>query len=272
MDWASERYVRLFVRDTVGWRLLPWQSKALLPLLLRKVYPTGDLDLEGEGVPALAALVELPLELVEPGLAGLVQGRVVVVKGSVVSVRNFLPAQTTPSSSRTRKAIQRDREEAEERHATSRKKRQRDIPSRPVTRRPAIPPTLPIPTLPVPAQPTDPDPGSISEERSPVGVAAAQVLARLNEIRGTPERGYSTSPELEARIRDGVPVEDLVLVVEHHAARLLEFEGGKYYRPATLFGPKNFAKYLDEAKAGPPRPAATSSEPPLRNLQHRGAR
>jgi hypothetical protein len=37
MDWANERYVRLFVRDTTTWKLLPWQSRLLLPAILRKL-------------------------------------------------------------------------------------------------------------------------------------------------------------------------------------------------------------------------------------------
>jgi hypothetical protein len=79
----------------------------------------------------------------------------------------------------------------------------------------------------------------------------ARVLAAMTERSGT---GFRYSPELEARVAEGIPEADLLAVVEHEARRdgLLEWKGGKYYRPSTLFGPKKW----DERRA-----AAVASQP-----------
>ena len=41
MDWANERYVRLYTRDTVTWKMWPWEARAIFPLLMRKVDRAG---------------------------------------------------------------------------------------------------------------------------------------------------------------------------------------------------------------------------------------
>lgn len=117
MDWQNERYIRLYTRDTVEWEMLPWQSRALWPLLLRKVDRIGYLPLGRHGFRGLAALVKLPPEVVEPGLEGLLEDGCVVkledkAGGEILFVPNFVPAQEAPQSDRARKAKQRELERA----------------------------------------------------------------------------------------------------------------------------------------------------------------
>lgn len=110
--WEDERYVRLYTRDTVGWKMLPWQGKALLSLLFRKVDRAGLLDVGEHGVEGLAALVELPFEIVEVGVAALLKSRTIKWtgdRGQVLFIPNFLPAQEAHSSDAQRKRDQRER-------------------------------------------------------------------------------------------------------------------------------------------------------------------
>jgi hypothetical protein len=109
MRWADERYVRLYTRDTADWEMLPWQSRAFFPLLLRKVDRAGQLNMGKHGLRGVAQLVGVPEEFVEEGLAGLVEDGCVGMEGSVLVVRNFVAAQETPSSNAKRKRIERER-------------------------------------------------------------------------------------------------------------------------------------------------------------------
>src|SRR5580692_326706 len=118
MNYGEERYVRLFIRDTVGWRVGPWQARALLPLVLRKLDRVGLMDLGDDGVEALAIMVELPLDVVQIGLTHwLNRGTLKIVRGVLV-MPNFLDAQEAKASdaqrARESRAKARDKALAEE--------------------------------------------------------------------------------------------------------------------------------------------------------------
>lgn len=81
MRWEDERYVRVYTRDTATWKTLPWQARALLPLLMRKLDRAGLMELGGEGASGIAAVLDLPATVVRPGLAALV-----TVHGSTLRV------------------------------------------------------------------------------------------------------------------------------------------------------------------------------------------
>lgn len=98
MRWADERYVRLYTRDTVGWKMLPWQGRALLPLILRKVDRAGILELGEDGVEGLSALLDMPMDVVQPGLEALLKRGVLTQSGVRLVVPNFLEAQEATSS------------------------------------------------------------------------------------------------------------------------------------------------------------------------------
>lgn len=109
MDWANEKYVRVYTRDTTTWKLLPWQAKAILPLIFRKVDRSGLLDLGADGLPGLAALLEMPVELVEAGMPDLLRREIVVIEGGTLVVLNFIEAQETPSTPASRQRDSRER-------------------------------------------------------------------------------------------------------------------------------------------------------------------
>ena len=108
MDWANEKYVRLFVRDTTTWKLLPWQSKALLPLIMRKLDRSGIIDLGEDGEEGLAAVVEVPLEFLQAGLPALLKRDVYRVLGGKLVMPNFLAAQEARQSDAQRKRESRE--------------------------------------------------------------------------------------------------------------------------------------------------------------------
>lgn len=103
MDWSNERYVRLYTRNTAAWVLWPWQARALFPLLMRAADRAGVID-NSEGPAGVAALVMLPLEVAEVGLAALMKGdsAPVVETPSGYVIRNFLDAQEAAQSPQQR--------------------------------------------------------------------------------------------------------------------------------------------------------------------------
>ena len=138
MRWEDERYVRLYTRDTATWKLLSWQGRALLPLLLRKADRLGLVDLEGDSVEGVAALVDIPPEVVAPGLTGpnglLARGVVVEVPGGLAFPR-YTEAQEARASDRLRAQDYRARKAITHRDEASRTVTDRHDSSHGVTRR-----------------------------------------------------------------------------------------------------------------------------------------
>jgi len=154
MDWADERYVRIYTRDTADWSMWPWQSRALLPLLLRKADRCGVVELGKYGVRGLASLLGMPLEVVEPGVAGLLEDGCLIQSETRLVVRNFLEAQEAPASDvkRAREYRERRRDDASRnvtppsRNVSDRHEESRSITARHEASR------LAVPSLAVPSQ------------------------------------------------------------------------------------------------------------------------
>ncbi len=113
MDWSNERYVRVYTRDTTTWKLMDWRGRVVLSLLFRKVDRAGVLDVGHDGVLGLAAVLELPLDIVEAGIAQLTNVRggqpTVVDTGTAYVIPNFLDAQEAPQADAQRKRESRSR-------------------------------------------------------------------------------------------------------------------------------------------------------------------
>lgn len=112
MRWEDERYVRLYTRDTVGWSMLPWQARALFPLLMRKVDRAGLLELDDHGADGLAHLLNMPADVVAVGLTALIKSKSVTLRDTVLLIPNFLDAQEAQASDAQRKRDQRERARA----------------------------------------------------------------------------------------------------------------------------------------------------------------
>jgi hypothetical protein len=91
----------------------PWQARALLPLLMRRVDRAGILDMGRHGPKGLASVVKLPVEVVEAGLSALLEDGCVQIRDSVLVIQNFLRAQECRQSDKARKVAQRERDRVE---------------------------------------------------------------------------------------------------------------------------------------------------------------
>jgi len=101
MNWEDERYVRLYTRDTITWKLLGWEGRFVMMSLLRKVDRAGCLDLEA-GTEGLAALLEMPEEIVQVGLAACAKRGTVQLRGHMLVLPRFIEAQEAKQSDRQR--------------------------------------------------------------------------------------------------------------------------------------------------------------------------
>ena len=109
MDWHDERYVRLYTRDTVNWKLMGWQARCLMPLLLRKADRAGCVDIGEDGAEGIAALVDIPVEVAEVGLRNLLARGAVVIKDGTLCFPKYMDAQEAKHSDRARQEESRGR-------------------------------------------------------------------------------------------------------------------------------------------------------------------
>lgn len=110
MKWEDERYTRLYTRDTTNWVLGPWESRAVLPLAMRKLDRSGALDLGEDGLEGLAALVRMPIEIVDAGMAWWFKKGTFEIRGTVLVMTHYREAQEARASDKKRAKDKRDRE------------------------------------------------------------------------------------------------------------------------------------------------------------------
>lgn len=99
MDFANERYVRLYVRDTVTWKRLGWDGQNALTQLLRKADRAGVVDLGGiEPWEALAVLCGAPEAAARLGVARAIELGCVVHDADRLVFPRYIEANETPMS------------------------------------------------------------------------------------------------------------------------------------------------------------------------------
>lgn len=106
MDFSNERYVRYYVRETTTWKILPFESQAILPQMLRLVDRSGVFELGGVDPTSAvwAALPKWPRPVIESGVTGLLERGVLVHVGDTLVWPRFLEAQETSQTDRLRQA------------------------------------------------------------------------------------------------------------------------------------------------------------------------
>lgn len=117
MDWSEEPWVKLYIRDTVQWLMLPWQAQGLLCLLFRKVNRAGVLEYGDAGLAGIARVLAGSATFwpeMEPLFAKLLANGVVVDEPTRrrIVVPNFVEAQRARQSAKLRAKTMRDREAA----------------------------------------------------------------------------------------------------------------------------------------------------------------
>lgn len=108
MDWANERYVRVYVRDTDDWLVMSWEARALWLFIMRKVDRSGVLETK-RGAVGVAAITGMPVKRVEAALAELLEDGCLRDHPSGYVARNFIEAQETAQSDQQRKRESRAR-------------------------------------------------------------------------------------------------------------------------------------------------------------------
>lgn len=109
MDWSNERWLRLYTRDTGDWLMWPWQTRALLLFILRKVDRSGMLHLGKGKLAALAAIVGMPSPEVTEWIEPLLEDGCIQIRDGVLLVPNFIAAQETQQTDRARQRATRER-------------------------------------------------------------------------------------------------------------------------------------------------------------------
>jgi hypothetical protein len=172
VNWSDEKYVKLYVRDSLTWRAWPWQAKALWPLILRKLdgaglLETGNLD----PADAVSLQTDIPAEVVRPGLAAIItSGALKSVAGGLVAP-SFVDAQEARKTEAQKKRDQRERVRDQRIQAQVTEIRAAPVP----IMSPAVPTASPdVPRCPPPAQPV---PSPAQPVPSPEKLAGAFALA-----------------------------------------------------------------------------------------------
>jgi hypothetical protein len=114
VNWADERWRKVYIHDTTDWKCLSWEAQALFLMLIRKVNEAGVLDLGRRGRHGLTAHVKMPWEVAGPALDELEQDGCIQVSDDQKSLlmTNFLEAQQAHSTDAERKRKYRDRVKA----------------------------------------------------------------------------------------------------------------------------------------------------------------
>lgn len=108
LDWGSDHFVRLYTRETDDDLLLSWEARAVWHELLKKFDKQGKLTTK-RGLRGLAALIRVPLEVVDRAVPELVDDGRLRQDGNTFFAPNYTHANYTPRASGARMAQSRIR-------------------------------------------------------------------------------------------------------------------------------------------------------------------
>lgn len=115
MDWANERYVRIYTRDTAFLIAIGHTARGLLWDIMRKADRAGVIQLDGMAPEkVVAAVTGYPIDVVEECLPLLTNGdgAPVMVTTNAIVVRNYIEANETASTNAQRCRAKRERARA----------------------------------------------------------------------------------------------------------------------------------------------------------------
>lgn len=280
MDWANERYVRIYVRDTADDLVLSWQASGLWPQLVRKADRSGVIA-TNHGARGIAALVRWPVDVVTAALAELVQdGRIQeCLEPAGYVIPNYIEAQETPSSDKHRKKEERERR----REGANNSVTKRDIESRNVTEtsRSVTPghaeshdvtPYRAVPCQAVERMSGKPD--SVSQVEIPTKtdaeILAETAVTEINRLSGSKYEATSKSTLDDCKVlaKSKRTAAQVVSVIASKREWVGHPTMAKQFKPSVLLRPSNFAKYLEDIEARRPvSNAAANDSAPIRTTQ-----
>lgn len=118
MNWCDEKYVKLYTRNTATWVLWPWQARAIFPHLLRATNYAGVLETgNGDRLVALSALIMMPVEVIEAGVAAMLETGTLEAIRSGFLMPKYIEAQEATKTERAKKRDQRERQRTQARES-----------------------------------------------------------------------------------------------------------------------------------------------------------
>lgn len=109
MDWANERYVRIYTRDTLEWLTWSWQAQALYVLMTRKCDRSGVIEVGEHGAAGLCTLLRWPASELEPALAQILRTGAVAQHAHAFVIKNYIESQEARASGAQRQREWRER-------------------------------------------------------------------------------------------------------------------------------------------------------------------
>lgn len=279
MDWPNERYVRVYVRDSVTWKVIDWQARAVLLFVLRKVDRSGVIDVGEDGIDGLAAIIELPIDVVERGVPQLLKRGTLVRKPTAFVLPNFLEAQEAVQSDAQRARESRARRRAQalgttagttiagSAHDVTSRDANTETPSRGVTKQ-AENVTPASPSLASPGQPSC-APGEAKREAASSGTVSTHPLPD----GWSPPAGGRWEAEAEAARTRGISDEQLarklrkfVELAKRKTIRAADWDSQFAEWISTERPERNAAerKPIKPAKKGTRKPRSKRAEKPSR--------
>jgi hypothetical protein len=107
VDFSDEPYVRKYTRKTATNRLLGWEGRAVLDAMLGEFDPAGVFDFRGDLVRSIAAVTEIPEEIIRVALERLVETETWIVHSRQVVWPTYEEAQNCKRSDRARQRVSR---------------------------------------------------------------------------------------------------------------------------------------------------------------------
>lgn len=101
MDFADERFIRVYTRDTRTWLRWGWEGQTVFVLTMRKFDQTGRIDVD-DPVEDVALLTGLPADVVRVGLPRVLASGTFVHTGRAIECPNFIDGQTASRSDSAR--------------------------------------------------------------------------------------------------------------------------------------------------------------------------
>lgn len=260
LDYANERYVRIYVRDTVTVKLLSWHARALLWELLRKADRAGVIDVGQDGNAGIAALVSAPTEVVDQAMPELLARGVIRGGDGCFVFPNFIAAQETPQSDKLRKQKSRELKRDTALNGVT----VRDVESQNVTKGHAESHDV---TLSL-AEPNQPSPKERELRDSAALALAHSAVEEINRLTG---RSYDKHTAATHKLAQALTkakhteAEVLAVIRDKHAEWGSDAKMADRICPGTLLAARNFARYLDElnARGGQPRDPAPPPRAPF---------
>ncbi len=113
MNFADEPYVRLYTRKTLTSKLLGWEGRVVLRMMIDEFDAAGIFAIRGDAATCISAVTELPLDIVRIGLERLLETETWVVTGRAITWPTYEEGQNCIRSDRLRQRASRKARAAE---------------------------------------------------------------------------------------------------------------------------------------------------------------